>query len=88
MWTSAEVLGQVQIRVGCSVEGRLPGSTPIHWKVDTGTPCNGATKFVPICNQDFYLLFSDDTCEEEGLQKNFKWQESLFGELDDNCADY
>ena len=48
-----EVLCEVRIRFGRSVEGRLPGSIPIHWKVETGIPCNGTTKFVPIWNRDF-----------------------------------
>ena len=37
MWFPAEVLGEVRIRFGRSVEGRLPGSFPIYWKVETGT---------------------------------------------------
>ena len=55
-----EVFGEVRIRFGHSVEGRLSGSIPIHWKVKTGTPCNGATKFVPIWNRDFSPV---DTCK-------------------------
>ena len=37
MWISAEVLGEVRIRFGRSFEGRLLGSIPNYWKVETGT---------------------------------------------------